>query len=186
MEQADNLGATDEEIKDSLREDVALAFKTCNQQRERIATLERALLEATSSLETIQEQSGKDECLKCMDQVRGYASSRAKAARAELNVPLEALAPPESYEFLNPDFLDLMNEIGRLGHEKFGADAFEVAGDEKRVIPRHRKAEIMFHAREHTHDYEAGLPHDKLGTVRAHLAAAAFNAMLEFIFSKGE
>ena len=185
MEQADNLGATDEEVKDSLREDVALAFKTCNQQRERIATLERALLEATSSLETIQEQSGKDECLKCMDQVRGYASSRAKAARAELNVPLEALAPPESYEFLNPDFLDLMNEIGGLGHEKFGADAFKVAGS-KRQIARHRKADILRHAHQHLWLYEDGMKHDKTRNLQEHLAAAAFNAMLEFIFSKGE
>ena len=186
MEQADNLGATDEEVKDSLCEDVALAFKTCNQQRERIATLERALLEATSSLETIQGQSGKDEYLKCMNQVRGYASSRAKAARAELNVPLEALAPPESYEFLNPDFLDLMNEIGRLGHEKFGADAFEVAKNKKRVLPRHQKAEILRHAHQHLWLYEDGAKHDKTRNLQGHLAAAAFNAMLEFIFSKGE
>lgn len=78
-----------------------------------------------------------------------------------------------------------MNDIGRLGHEKFGADAFEVAGS-KRQIRRHEKREIMFHAREHTHDYEAGLPHDKLGTLQAHLAAAAFNCMLEYIFAQGE
>ncbi len=89
------------------------------------------------------------------------------------------------YEFLNENFLSAMNDIGRLGHEKFGADAFEVAGS-KRQIRRHEKREIMFHAREHTHDYEAGLPHDKLGTLQAHLAAAAFNCMLEYIFAQGE
>ena len=89
------------------------------------------------------------------------------------------------YEFLNPDFLDLMNEIGRLGHEKFGADAFEVAGS-KRQIARHRKADILRHAHQHLWLYEDGMKHDKTRNLQGHLAAAAFNAMLEFIFSKGE
>ena len=142
---ADNLGATDDEVMDSLREDVALAFKTCNRLYVRVAALES-----------------------------------------------ELAAAKKPYEFLDPNFLQLMNDIGRIGHEKFGADAIEVsagpnpAAGSKRQIKRHEKREIMFHAREHTHDYEAGDPHDKLGTLQAHLAAAAFNAMLEYIFSQGE
>lgn len=36
----DCMGATDGEIIDSFQEDVAFAFKTCNQQRKRIACLE--------------------------------------------------------------------------------------------------------------------------------------------------
>jgi len=89
------------------------------------------------------------------------------------------------YEFLDESFLALMNDIGRLGHEKFGADAFEVSGT-NRKIPRHQKDEIIIHAYDHLRDYDHGVPHDKLNTTRAHLAAAAFNAMLEFIFSQGE
>ena len=139
MKQNDNLGATDDEAKDSLREDVALAFKTCNQQRARISHLER-----------------------------------------------ELAAKPKQYEFLNPDFLELMNGIGRLGHEKFGADAIEVSGDKTRKIPRHQRGMNMLHAYRHITAYEDGVKHDKLGTLQAQLAATAFNCMLEFWFSQGE
>jgi hypothetical protein len=89
------------------------------------------------------------------------------------------------YEFLNPEFLALMNDIGRIGHEKFGADAIEVSGH-SRNIARHQKEEIINHAHSHLLCYAYGKPHDKLGTSQAHLAAAAFNCMLEFWFSQGE
>lgn len=153
MKNTDNLGATDEEVKDSLREDVALAFKTCNQQRARIAELER-----------------------------GLAAAKEGIIRREEDI--SALASAKAYKFLDEAFLSLMNDIGRLGHEKFGADAFEVNGS-KRNIPRHRKDEIMRHAHRHLWSYEDGVPHDKLGTLQGHLAAASFNAMLEFIFFSG-
>ena len=78
-----------------------------------------------------------------------------------------------------------MNDIGRLGHEKFGADAFEVAGG-KRQIDRHKKAEILRHARQHLWRYQNGIPHKKFKSLQGHLAAAAFNVMLEYIFSQGE
>lgn len=89
------------------------------------------------------------------------------------------------YEFLNPDFLELMNDIGRLGHEKFGADAIEVAGS-KRKIERHQTDSNIYHARGHLTNYLLGVPHDKLGTLQAHLAAAAFNCMIEYYFSQNE
>jgi hypothetical protein len=92
----------------------------------------------------------------------------------------------KQYEFLNPDFLALMNNIGRLGHEKFGADCVEVSGAKERQIPRHQKEEILAHARRHLWSYDYKRPHDKLSTTQAHLAAAAFNCMLEYIFSQGE
>ena len=135
MKQSDNLGATDEEVKTSLREAVDMALTICNQQCVRISSLEREL-----------------------------------AAK--------------SYEFLNSDFLALMNDIGRLGHEKFGADAIEVAG--ARRVKRHQKEELLRHAHQHLWLYEDGVKHDKLGTLQGHLAAAAFNCMLEFWFSQGE
>jgi hypothetical protein len=97
----------------------------------------------------------------------------------------KSTAGGKPYEFLNPDFLTLMNDIGRLGHEKFGADAFEVSGG-ARKIERHQAWSIMCHARYHLCDYEEGTPHDNFNTVQAHLAAAAFNCMLEYIFSQGE
>ena len=137
MKQTNNLGATDEEVKTSLREDVALAFKMCDQQRACISHLER-----------------------------------------------ELAAKPSPYEFLNPDFLALMNDIGRLGHEKFGDDAIEANGDRTRKLPRHQAN--MLHAYRHITAYEDGIKHDKLGTLQAQLAAAAFNCMLEFWFSQHE
>jgi len=91
----------------------------------------------------------------------------------------------KQYEFLSPDFLTLMNDIGRLGHEKFGTNAFESTGGQ-RQITRHQKAEIMAHAHRHLWAYEDGMKHDKLGNLSGHLAAAAFNCMLEYIFSQGE
>jgi hypothetical protein len=42
------------------------------------------LIEAAMSLETIDEQAEKDEYLKTITQIRGYAHSRANAARALL------------------------------------------------------------------------------------------------------
>jgi hypothetical protein len=142
----DNLGATDEEVADSLREDVIAAFKICNQQRARIAALE-------SELATLKKDS--------------------------------TIIITTPFPFLHSDFLTLMNDIGRLGHEKFGADAFEIAGSGRKIL-RHQKVEIMAHIRQHVRDYERGRPHDKLSTTQAHLAAAAFNCMLEYIFSQGE
>jgi hypothetical protein len=186
MKQTNNLGATDEEVKTSLREDVALAFKMCDQQTARIVTLERALLEAASSLETIHGQAGEGLYIKDMYQVRGYASSRAKVARAELNAPLEVSAPPNPYEFLNENFLALMNDIGRLGHEKFGDDAIEVTGDTSRTNPRHQRGMNMLHAYRHITAYEDGVKHDHFGDLKHQLAAVSFNCMIEFWFSQGE
>jgi len=96
-----------------------------------------------------------------------------------------AVKPSRQYEFLDEDFLELMNDIGRLGHEKFGADAFEIAGG-KRRIARHQKEEILRHARQHLAAYEQGIRHTRLNTMGHQLAAAAFNSMLEFYFSQGE
>ena len=146
IEPTDGLGATDEEVADSLREDVIAAFKICNQQRARIADLESEL------------------------------------ASLKLSRTLVVTTP---FPFLNSDFLTLMNDIGRLGHEKFQNDSFEVAGN-KRRITRHRKEEIMAHAHRHLWSYEDGVKHDKTGNLQGHLGAVAFNAMLEFIFSQGE
>jgi hypothetical protein len=139
----DDLGATSEEVQASLCEDVALAFKTCNQQHARISTLER-----------------------------------------------ELAAKPKQYEFLNPEFLTLMNDIGRYGEEKYGADSFHaraLIGDRSRgTLKRTQSDEILRHVRQHMTDYENGVLHDHFGTVDHQLAAASFNLMMEYYFSQGE
>ena len=46
-----------------------------------LGTLERALHDAATSLETISRLAGRDEHMQTMLQVRGYATCRAQAAR---------------------------------------------------------------------------------------------------------
>ena len=98
--------------------------------------------------------------------------------------PEEERVPMKPYEFLNPDFLELMNDIGRLGHEKFGADAIESSGDRTRKLPRHQAN--MLHAYRHIANYEDGVKHDHFGDLKHQLAAVSFNCMIEFWFSQHE
>lgn len=63
--------------------------------RERVKDLESGLESAAMSLETIDEQAGRDEFMKHWDQVRGYAHSRSNAARA-------ALSPASGCEYCGP------------------------------------------------------------------------------------
>ncbi len=91
------------------------------------------------------------------------------------------------YEFLDPRFLAAMNEIGQYGFQKYGDRSFQhrmangdtSRGDMERTTP----AAITTHAAQHLTDYLAGLPHDHFGTKEHQLAAAAFNAMMEFYFA---
>jgi hypothetical protein len=46
--------------------------------------LAEALQDAAKSMQTIADKAGRDEYLMTMDEVRGYANSRANAARAAL------------------------------------------------------------------------------------------------------
>lgn len=91
------------------------------------------------------------------------------------------------YEFLNPAFLQAMNEIGGYGHEKYGKDSFHHrarTGDRSRgELDRTQPAEIAKHAKEHFAMYLRGELHDKFGTLQHQLAAVAFNAMMEFYFA---
>lgn len=50
-------------------------------QAPELGSMARALHDAATSLETISRLAGKDEYLKTMLEVRGYAASRAQAAR---------------------------------------------------------------------------------------------------------
>jgi len=66
----------------------------------------------------------------------------------------------KQYEFLDEGFLTLMNDIGRYGFKKYGANDFQAGGDRKRKLPRHRKEEILAHAWEHLSYYKSGVLHD--------------------------
>jgi|GEM_PF-3362144 len=50
----------------------------------RVERLEEALRDAATSMQTIADKAGRDEYLMTIDEVRGYANSRANAARAAL------------------------------------------------------------------------------------------------------
>lgn len=103
---------------------------------------------------------------------------------------VEVPVPEPQYKFLIPDFLELMNDIGRYGEEKYGAESFHQrmkAGDTSRgELERTQAQTIANHAFRHFYDYLSFTPHDHFGTDKHQLAAVAFNAMLEFYFSQHE
>lgn len=90
-------------------------------------------------------------------------------------------------EFVIPGFLEAMNDIGRYGHEKYGEQSFHNRaehGDRSRgELLRTQPDHIAAHAAHHFQMYLAGEPHDKFGTRKHQLAAAAFNAMMEYYFA---
>ena len=91
------------------------------------------------------------------------------------------------YEFLSDSFLEAMNDIGRFGFEKYGAESFQtrrLAGDCSRgSLTRTSTSEIARHAKEHFDMYQLQLKHDHFETDKHQLAAVAFNAMMEFYFA---
>lgn len=94
------------------------------------------------------------------------------------------------YKYLDEKFLTLMNDVGHYGHGKYGADSFHtraLLGDKSRgSLVRTEKEEILFHARRHIVAYEDGVKHDHFGDLDHQLAAAAFNLLMEYYFSRGE
>lgn len=91
-------------------------------------------------------------------------------------------------QYLFQPFLELMNQIGQYGHEKYGPLSFHaraLQGDFSRGDhPRTEAAEILRHAKEHAEMYLRGELHDHFATREHQLAAVAFNAMMEFYFSR--
>lgn len=53
------------------------------------------LADAAQSLETISLQAGRDEFMKDMTQIRGYANSRARVAQGALSANAEAASHDE-------------------------------------------------------------------------------------------
>jgi len=91
------------------------------------------------------------------------------------------------HKFLIPEFLEAMNDIGGLGHAKYGPDSFQTRrlnGDSSRgALSRTTPEEIGRHACEHFGMYLRGELHDHFETRKHQLAAVAFNAMMEFYFA---
>jgi len=92
------------------------------------------------------------------------------------------------FEFLIPEFLEAINDIGRYGYEKYGSQSFQYRrlqgdtsrGDMERTLPD----AISMHAIEHFDMYLRGEIHDHFKTLKHQLAAVAFNAMIEFYFAQ--
>ena len=91
---------------------------------------------------------------------------------------------------LNPKFIAAMDDIGRYGLEKYGENSFEARarrGDKSRgegaLGVRTSSLGIGQHSAVHYYEYLQGIKHDKFGTLKHQLAAAAFNAMMEFHFA---
>lgn len=86
-----------------------------------------------------------------------------------------------AHEFLDPKFIEAMNELGEYGHVKHGEDG--LLNSRERTRERHSPEVIARHALEHFLAYLNGIPHDHFKTRRHQLAAVAFNAMMEFHFA---
>ena len=93
----------------------------------------------------------------------------------------------KDFEFLNEEFLSLVDEIMRRGQVQHGAKAVNPkypCARPKGV--RWKKSGLMAHSRRHATDYENGVPHDHFGTLEHQLAAIAANALLEFSMLRHE
>jgi hypothetical protein len=77
---------------------------------------------------------------------------------------------------LNWDFLKMLAEIAQYAEGKYGsAEQYTNARLENQASP-------INHIYEHLRQYQAGEPHDRFGDARYHLAAVAYNAMMEFFY----
>lgn len=103
-----------------------------------------------------------------------------------LTKPVALPREEAQYRTLSPRFLALMDEIGIYGLQKYGerstANRF-AKGDFSRD-ERTKSRSFAEHAANHFGEYIDGIKHDKFNTREHQLAAAAFNAMLEYQFYK--
>lgn len=113
---------------------------------------------------------GNHYCVGC----HKWFSVAADTFRAEF----ERRFPSISY-----DFIAAMDEIGKLGRDKYADDAIECRirrGDRSRFSKRIYAREIARHSANHFDEYIDGILHDVYHTRKHQLAAAAFNPMMEF------
>lgn len=91
------------------------------------------------------------------------------------------------FENVIPEFIERMEEIGKLGLEKYKENSFQ----HKKIFEGERNGrqvsgENARHSEEHWKEYLLGVPHDHFKTLEHQLAAVAFNAMMEYYFFKKE
>ena len=86
-------------------------------------------------------------------------------------------------ETLDAAFLGAMQEVGLFGMLKHPRDHYKL--HEERPQEDGRVRSMVQHAMDHLSMYDACLEHE-LGDCRYHLAAAAFNIMMEFYFYERE
>lgn len=90
------------------------------------------------------------------------------------------------YKHLIPAFLKAMDEIGAYGEAKHRENSMQasiVKNDRSRPTERVSEQELQRHSRQHWQDYTRRMAHDHFGTLKHQLAAAAFNAMMEFYYA---
>ena len=93
----------------------------------------------------------------------------------------------EVLEFLSPEFLIAMNDIGRYGFEKYGEQSFQARRESGKPLVRDSRTQsqaMADHAREHFSQYLSYEAHDYFGDDIHQLAAAAFNCMMESVFAE--
>lgn len=98
---------------------------------------------------------------------------------------LQPSTSPSSYPFLDPAFLFAMNDIGRLGFERYGEASFHaqrLRGSRERDH-RLSTSTIQQHANNHFTEYALQIKHEHFNTAIHQLAAVAFNAMMEAYFA---
>jgi hypothetical protein len=79
------------------------------------------------------------------------------------------------YDALNPDFLRLLADIAGYADQKYGAAEQYTSS---RLV---KEASPVNHIYEHLRQYQVGEPYDHFdGDPAYHLAAVAYNAMMEF------
>lgn len=92
--------------------------------------------------------------------------------------------------YVDPGFIEVMNDIGRYGNDKYGTESFHQLAKrgivDRGTHPRKQSSEIMRHSHEHGNLYLRGELHDYFGTLEHQLGAAAFNPMMEYYFFKSE
>lgn len=106
------------------------------------------------------------------------AENKSVVARFVANKEKGINRQPVSFDYqgLNWDFIKLKAEIAAYAKQKYGS-----VEQYAEVYPVGEQSP-MNHIAEHMRQYLAREPHDKFGTLKHHLAAIAYNAMMEFYY----
>lgn len=80
------------------------------------------------------------------------------------------------YHLLNWDFIKMMAEIANYADQKYGS------AEQYREPRLERDKSPLNHIPEHFREYVTGSSHDKFEDPRYHLAAIAYNAMMEYYY----